>query len=60
MVDWNTVVQRKQEVTETGYAVYNMKMFRHFSRRTPTDYLLFNNDGGIEGSAAALARCLNG
>ena len=60
MVDWNTVLQRKQEVTETGYAVYNMKMFRHFSRRTPTDYLLFNNDGGIEGSAAALARCLNG
>ena len=60
MVDWNTVVQRKQEVTETGYAVYNMKMFRHFSRQTPTDYLLFNNDGGIEDSAAALARCLNG
>ena len=60
LVDWDTVVQRKQEVTETGYAVYNMKMFRHLSRQTPTDYLLFNNDGGIEDSAAALARCLNG
>lgn len=59
IVDWDVVTQRKQEVTEAGYSGYNKKMFLHFSGQTPTDYLLFNNDGDVDGSADALERCLS-
>lgn len=58
LVSYQRLAQRKQEMTLAGIAKYNHEMFRHFTQRVPTDYLLFNNDGGLELSADSLAELL--
>ncbi len=58
LVSYQRLAQRKQEMTLAGIAKYNHEMFRHFTHRMPTDYLLFNNDGGLESSADSLAALL--
>ncbi len=57
-VSYDRLSQRKQEMTKTGLTEYNQEMFRHFSRRIPTDYLLFNNDDVLEKSATSLANII--
>jgi hypothetical protein len=46
-------------MTEAGHAIYDAEMFRHFSRRSPTDHLVFDNRGGLEESAEALGRIVD-
>ena len=58
LVSYQRLAQRKQEMTLAGIAKYNHEMFRHFTQRVPTDYLLFNNDGELESSADSLAELL--
>jgi thymidylate kinase len=58
VVSYERLAQRKQEMTRTGVAQYDQAMFHHFTRRRPTDYLLFNNDGALEQSLDALAAIL--
>jgi thymidylate kinase len=55
LVSYERLAQRKQEMTVAGIEKYNDEMFRHFTRRIPTDYLLFNNDGALAQAADALA-----
>lgn len=53
------VIERKQEVTEAGHEAYDMGMFLDLSRRVPTDYVVFNNSGGLDESAAAAAAIID-
>jgi thymidylate kinase len=57
-VSYERLAERKQEMTVAGIAKYNQKMFQHFTRRIPTDYVLFNNDGTLEQSADSLVKLL--
>jgi hypothetical protein len=58
LVSYERLAERKQEMTVAGIAKYNQKMFQHFTRRIPTDYLLFNNDGALEQSADSLVKLI--
>lgn len=49
------VMERKNEVTEAGHEAYDMGMFLDLSSRVPTDYVAFNNSGGLDESVAAAA-----
>lgn len=55
LVSYQRLAQRKQEMTDTGLEKYNREMFRHFTQRIPTDYMLFNNDGTLDDAADSLA-----
>lgn len=57
-VSLENVLQRKQEMTAAGHAAYDRDMFAHFSRRVPTDYIAFNNDGPLAEAVPALDRIL--
>jgi hypothetical protein len=59
LVPFERLRERKQEMTQAGHAAYDAAMFRHFTRRCPTDYLAFDNRGTLEESAAALDRILD-
>ncbi len=54
-----TVMQRKQEVTESGHSRYDEDMFQEFALRCPTDATLFNNDGDLKASRIALQQILS-
>jgi len=58
MVSFENVMKRKQEMTESGHETYDRQMFEHHTRRSPTNYIAFNNDGSLDESAAALAHLL--
>jgi hypothetical protein len=57
-VAFETVCQRKQEMTAAGHAAYDRDMFAHFSRRVPTNYVAFNNDGPLTEAVSALDKIL--
>ncbi len=59
IVPFERLKERKLEMTEAGHAIYDQEMFRRFSRRTPTDHLIFDNRGDLDDSAAALGRILD-
>ena len=56
IVPFERLQERKQEMTEAGHRIYDDGMFRHFTRRAPTDYLLYDNRGALEESTQALER----
>lgn len=53
VLPYELVMQRKQEVTRAGHEVYDTLIFRDLSGRIPTDYVVFNNSGSLDESAAA-------
>lgn len=57
-VSFENVIQRKQEMTAAGHSAYDRDMFDHFTRRVPTDYVAFNNDGSLSESLPALSKIL--
>lgn len=59
IVPFERLKERKLEMTEAGHAIYDAEMFRRFSRRTPTDHLIFDNRGDLDASATALGRILD-
>ncbi len=59
MVPFERLKERKLEMTETGHAIYDAAIFRHFSRRVPTDYVAFDNRAAPEASAEALGRIID-
>ena len=59
IVPFERLKERKLEMTEAGHAIHDAEMFRHFSRRSPTDHLVFDNRRDLEASAEALNRIVN-
>ncbi len=59
VVSYDTVTKRKLEMSVAGHRKYNSDMFHHLSRRTPTDYLAFNNDSAVHESVIALKRMIS-
>jgi hypothetical protein len=59
VVPYDRLLERKREMTRAGHQIYDDAMFHHFTRRTPTDYLVFDNQRPLEESAAALSRILD-
>ena len=57
-VSFENVVRRKQEMTAAGHSAYDRDMFDHFTRRVPTDYVAFNNDGLLSESLPALSKII--
>jgi hypothetical protein len=56
VANFEVIQSRKDEMTREGHAAYDQDMGGTFSGRCPTDYLSFNNSGGLADSAAALER----
>lgn len=48
--------ERKLEMTEKGHTIYDQLMFRHFTRRYPTDYTVFSNLRTLEDATVVLPR----
>jgi hypothetical protein len=59
LVPFACLQERKLEVTRAGQMIYDTEVFRHFSRRTPTDYVVFDNRGALDDSAEALGRIVD-
>ncbi len=59
IVPFERLRERKLEMTQAGHGIYDTEMFRHFSRRTPTDYVFFDNRGSLEESSEALVRIID-
>ncbi len=59
IVPFERLKERKLEMTEKGHAIYDAEMFRHLSRRAPTDHLVFDNRRDLETSAEALGRIVD-
>jgi len=59
IVNPQNIADRKPEMTEQGILHYNEDMFNCHSKRSPTDYLAFNNDCSLNDSVEALTEILN-
>ena len=59
IVPFERLKERKLEMTEKGHTIYDAEMFRHFSRRAPTDYVAFDNRETVENSTEALSRIVD-
>jgi hypothetical protein len=59
IVPFERLKERKLEMTEKGHNVYDVEMFRHFSRRAPTDHIVFDNRGSLDESSEALNRMVD-
>ncbi len=59
VVSYDTVIKRKLEMSAAGHQKYNSDMFHYLSRRTPTDYLAFNNDLSVHESVVALKKIIS-
>ena len=46
-------------MSAAGHQKYNSDMFHYLSRRTPTDYLAFNNDLSVHDSVVALKKIIS-
>lgn len=53
VLPYDVVAARKQEMTRAGHEIYDLSMFRHYSRLTPGDYLVFNNQSDLSAATAA-------
>ncbi|PLX98577.1 MAG: hypothetical protein C0622_11595, partial [Desulfuromonas sp.] len=60
IADFASIESRKLEITREGHRRYDEMMFEHFSRRSPTEYTLFNNNGSFETSLTALQNIVSG
>lgn len=58
MVCPQQVHDRKPEMTKQGISTYNADMYRHHTLRSPTDYLVFNNDASLDVAHQALSNIL--
>lgn len=58
VASYEVISSRKQELTVKGHEKYDKDMFEYFSRRNPTEYLLFNNTSSLEESCDALQRLI--
>lgn len=58
LVPYDQLVLRKAEMTERGHESYDQMMFDHFSKRSPTDHILFNNSGQLDESTERLQRII--
>ncbi len=58
VVSHERLMERKQEITVRGHAIYDGQMLGHFTNRVPTDYVLFGNNGPLDSAAITLGRLL--
>jgi thymidylate kinase len=58
VMPFECIQERKQEMTRTGHEIYDTAMFQHYTRLAPVDYMVFDNQGDLEASAAALDRII--
>jgi hypothetical protein len=58
VLPYEELVERKDEMTRAGHDSYDVAMCLHHSRRTPTDYVVFNNSGTLDSSAEAVKRII--
>ena len=59
IASFETVQERKQEITTAGHRLYDQMMFEHFSRQCPTEYTIFNNDNNFESSLKTLENIIS-
>ena len=59
IVPFEELKMRKAEMTEQGHKIYDKRMFDHFSKRTPTDHILYNNSGSLSESKETLKRIID-